>query len=230
LDPDVSLPLPVPDEREVSLADRYAVLAAVWDAGWKGDEKINPWADDKYCPEAVWYWRLVHADDPAFSTGGLSNQDAAIVRAWTADVEADLAGAKSAASTALPPVDKKSKRSTEKGEAEIKIIAALTRHHKYQVNSLDADVLASMLNEEPIGCSELAKRAKVSKSSASRFFASRFKGHSKYRRACRNFDLLITALKLLNQDFSPWSLYAKEPTKDRDQRAADNALDARDMG
>ena len=34
LDPDDSPPLPVPSKREVSLAERYAVLAAVWDAHW----------------------------------------------------------------------------------------------------------------------------------------------------------------------------------------------------
>lgn len=100
LDPDDGLPLPVPANREVSLAERYAVLAAVWDALWKGDEQINPWVDDEFCPEGNYYRFLVHrvkADDTEFSPAGLSDQDEAVVQTWIADVEADLDSGKPAA-------------------------------------------------------------------------------------------------------------------------------------
>ena len=91
LDPDSSPPLPVPAKREVSLAERYAVLAAVWDALWKGDKKINLWADDDFCREGMCYWSLVHADTPGLCTAELSDRDAVIVQTWLADVEADQA-------------------------------------------------------------------------------------------------------------------------------------------
>lgn len=229
LDPDDSLPLRVPAKRDVSLAERYAVLGAVWDAHWRGDDKIDPWAGE-YSREAVWYLRLVHADDPAFSTEGPSNQDAAIVRTWIDDVQADLAGAKSAASTALPPVNKKPKRSTERGDAEVKIIAALTQHHRYQVFNLPGERSSSLLHQEPTGCNALARKARVSKSSVSRFFKKWFKGHRKYRRVCKDFNSLISSLKMLNRDWCPWNLYDKEPPADHARRAADAVRNARAGG
>lgn len=96
LDPDDSPPLPVRDKPEVSLAERYAVLAAVWDVHWKGDRKLNPWFEDENCPEAIWYWSLLRADDPRLSGARLTNEDAAIVQTWIDDVEADLASSTSA--------------------------------------------------------------------------------------------------------------------------------------
>jgi hypothetical protein len=111
LDPDDSPPLPVPEDREVSLAERYAVLAAVWDARWMGDEKIDPWrrwrqsrpgvmGEEKYKEykregmPGIAYALLVSlvglttGDAP---TGRLSEKDAVIVQTWLADVDADLA-------------------------------------------------------------------------------------------------------------------------------------------
>jgi len=49
LDPDAGLPLPIPDNRAVSLAERYAVLAVVWDVHWDGDEKLDPWREWQHC-------------------------------------------------------------------------------------------------------------------------------------------------------------------------------------
>ncbi len=58
--------------------------------------------------------------------------------------------------TAIKPV--RPKRSTQKGNAQTKLIAALTKHHQYQDGSC--------LNTEPIGVNELAQQAGVSSSSA----------------------------------------------------------------
>lgn len=101
------------------------------------------------------------------------------------------------------PAAPKTKRSTERGEGQAKLIAALTEHHKY------AD--GSCLNVEPIGNNELARLAQVSESTASAFFKKEFKGHTKYRAICGDARHLVVALKLLNQEFSPHQLYGDRP-------------------
>jgi hypothetical protein len=90
------------------------------------------------------------------------------------------------------------KRSTERGEGRAKLIAALTKHHRY------AD--GGCLNLDPIGNNELAKAAGVSPSTASAFFNDRFQGHTKYKALCRDAGKLAAALKLLNGEFSPHHL------------------------
>ena len=97
----------------------------------------------------------------------------------------------------------KTKRSTEKGEARAKLIAALTAHHQYAGGSC--------MNLEPVGNNELARLAGVSKSAASAFFNKQFGGHTKYRAACSDAPRLIAALKLLNQEFAPRHLYGTKP-------------------
>jgi hypothetical protein len=99
--------------------------------------------------------------------------------------------------------DKRPKRSTERGEGRAKLISALTAHHKY------AD--GSCLNQEPIGSNDLARKAEVSESTASAFFAKEFKGHDKYRAMCRDNSSLVAALKILNQDFAPHHLFGRRP-------------------
>ena len=86
----------------------------------------------------------------------------------------------------------KRKRSTERGEARVKLIAALTKHHQY--------ANGGCLNLEPIGCNELARMAGVSSGSASAFFAKEFGGYGKYRTLCGNADELTASLKRLNRD------------------------------
>jgi hypothetical protein len=105
---------------------------------------------------------------------------------------------------------KKAKRSTERGEGLVKLIAALSKHHKY------AD--GSCLNLEPVGNNELARLAEVSESTASVFFNKQFGGHTAYRAICSDAARLIAALKLLNQDFSPHHLFGAKPPGD-DERA-----------
>lgn len=111
------------------------------------------------------------------------------------------------------PVDKQ-KKSTTKGDARNKIIAALTLHHKYQDGSC--------LYQEPIGVRELAHQADVSPYSAHVFFNSQFgegdgkkkknkNGHKRYINMCKDRDSLIASLKLLNGDYSPSCLYGSTP-------------------
>jgi hypothetical protein len=90
------------------------------------------------------------------------------------------------------------KRSTERGEGRDKLIAALTKHHKY------AD--GGCPNLEPIGNNELARAAGVSPSTASLFFNKKFRGHTKYKALCRDAGRLTAALKLLNDEFAPYHL------------------------
>jgi hypothetical protein len=97
----------------------------------------------------------------------------------------------------------KRKRSTERGDARAKLIAALTRHHRY------AD--GSCLNLEPIGNNELARRAEVDQATASFFFRQKFNGHGKYKAACADASVLVAALRLLNGEFPPHLLYGGKP-------------------
>jgi hypothetical protein len=90
------------------------------------------------------------------------------------------------------------KRSTVNDEAKAKLIAALTKHHQY------AD--GGSLNLEPIGNNELARQAKVSKSTVSDFFRKKFKGYTKYKALCRDAYRLTMALRMLNDEFAPYHL------------------------
>jgi hypothetical protein len=111
--------------------------------------------------------------------------------------------------TEPPPSSPSRKRSTERGEGRTKIISALTEHHKY--------ARSSCLNSDPIGNNELAKAAGVSRSTASEFFKSEFKGHTKYRALCRDASRLADALKVLNGEFSPLDLYGRRPPNEDDR-------------
>jgi hypothetical protein len=101
------------------------------------------------------------------------------------------------------------KRSTVRGEAQNKIISALTLHHEYQNGSC--------LNLKPIGNNQLARLAEVAKSTTSAFFKREFKGHVKYRAVCQDPAQLVAALKLLNQEFSPHHLYGSKPPGEGDR-------------
>jgi hypothetical protein len=99
---------------------------------------------------------------------------------------------------------KKTKKSTEPGEARVKIISALTAHHKYEADSY--------LNQEPIGVNALAHKAKVGKATVSRFFKTEFSdgkrgGHLMYRRVCQSKEDLLHSLKLLRGEVPPSILY-----------------------
>lgn len=111
--------------------------------------------------------------------------------------DADGAGKREAPAPSVAP-ERAPKRSTERGEGRVKLIAALTRHHRY------AD--GGYLNLDPIGNNSLARAAGVSASTASVFFQDEFRGHAKYRAMCRDAGKLTAALKLLNDEFAPWLL------------------------
>jgi hypothetical protein len=110
----------------------------------------------------------------------------------------------------VPPADaplpdsKKPKRSTRRGDARIKIIAALTEHHRRS---------NCELNLETIGVNQLAEKAKVGKASVSRFFNKSFgnktapDGLANYQRACADPSTIAAALKALNGEFSPSMLF-----------------------
>ena len=59
----------------------------------------------------------------------------------------------------------------------------------------------------------------MSKSAASAFFNKQFGGHTKYRAACSDATRLITALKLLNQDFAPRYLFGTNPPGEAEYEA-----------
>jgi len=103
---------------------------------------------------------------------------------------------------------KKSKRSTESGEAREKLIAALTLHHKYENGSC--------LNWEPVGCNQLAELAKVSGSTASEFFAKKFKGWGEYKRFCQNEVKILGSLAQLNGEMTPAVLFNRLPDEHAD--------------
>ena len=113
----------------------------------------------------------------------------------SATIDGEVLDPSMAHAEATNPKPKKTKRSTEKGEARAKIVSALTEHHRY------AD--GGCLNHEPIGNNELARNAKVAKRTTSAFFSKEFKGHANYKRVCDDARNLITALKMLNDEFSP---------------------------
>jgi hypothetical protein len=121
-----------------------------------------------------------------------------------------------------PPRTAAKKRSTERGEGRAKLIAALTKHHQY------AD--RSCLNLEPIGSNELAAAAGVSPSTASAFFTHEFGGHSRYRAVCKDAGQLIASLKLLNNEFSPYNLYGRQPADELYGRRSPNKDDRDDEG
>jgi hypothetical protein len=107
------------------------------------------------------------------------------------------------------PARGKVKRSTVRGEGRDKLIAALTKHHKY------AD--GGCLNLEFAGVNELARSAGVSSSTASVFFKAEFQGHEKYRAICRDAGKLADCLKALRGEFSPHELYGRRPPGEDDR-------------
>ena len=113
----------------------------------------------------------------------------------------------------VAPMTKKPKRSTERGEARAKLIAALTEYHNYAEDSC--------LNLEPVGNNELARKADVDPSTASAFFNKEFSkrekgGHANYKVICRNAGRLAESLKALNGEFSPHDLYGRRPPGEND--------------
>ena len=139
---------------------------------------------------------------------------------WTQAILAGLEPLrqKSKPDNASPPIvcdekttkktDRLSKRSTQRGDAKNKLIAALTKHHDYSNGSC--------LNLEPIGNNQLARLADVSTGSASNFFRDNFGGIKKYEAICREPSRLGKSLKALNNEYSPLDLYGNKPPGEDD--------------
>jgi hypothetical protein len=126
-------------------------------------------------------------------------EQVAIVNTTVRELVAPLMGASGGLTTPAP----KRKRSTEPGEAQTKLVAALLKHHRYAEGGC--------LNPEPIGNNALARMAGVDRSTASDFFKNKFLGHEKYRALCLDTGKLVAALKILNGDFAPHILYGTKP-------------------
>jgi hypothetical protein len=106
------------------------------------------------------------------------------------------------------PKPVRSKRSTSNGDAEAKLIAALTTHHQYHNGSCQ--------NLEPVGNNALARLAHVDQSTASGFLKKRFGGHNSYKRVCADSGKLVMSLKLLNGEYSPRILFDRNPPGEAD--------------
>lgn len=96
----------------------------------------------------------------------------------------------------------KTKCKTSNGDAETKIIAELTQHHKYRSNQL---------NKEAIGCRELARRAGVSTSTVSDFFKKELESYRTYQARCRDEERLSNWLRKLNKEFADPLCYGRRP-------------------
>jgi hypothetical protein len=143
-----------------------------------------------------------HVAEPPEATVTLNNQGEAGQGGDALDTEQQGTPSRESETGNLPAT--KPKRSTQKGEARDKIIAALTKHHKYADDGC--------LNQAPISVNELARKYDVTKASASRFFKKEFGGHSKYRNVyCKDLHLLLAALKKLNDEYAVDDLFGGTP-------------------
>ena len=121
-------------------------------------------------------------------------------------------------SKAVKPTSGKSRSRRVVGktiDSDLVFIAALTKHHGYENGSC--------INVEPIGCGELAKKTKVAKSTASRFFKKEFQGYKNYKVHCKT-NKIAQSLKLLNKDLAPHILLGKRAAEISGQPASDNDL------
>jgi hypothetical protein len=108
-------PLPVP-KRTITLVGRYAGLAAVHDAHWRGSELIAPWGVNSRGDED-WPTPLLPPEDRDSSTASmwyrkqvmtakdLGAKDAIAVASWLANVEADMAKAFPEKTQSTPAAD-----------------------------------------------------------------------------------------------------------------------------
>jgi hypothetical protein len=106
----------------------------------------------------------------------------------------------------VPQPPAREKRSTEKGEAEAKLISALAAHHKYSDGSC--------LNLEPVKNNALARLADVDQGSASYFFKKHFRGHQQYTRDCQNPGRLSGILAALVGDVAGWKVFGRAPASE----------------
>jgi hypothetical protein len=210
--PEVELPLPLPLGRDLTLLEQYTLLARLFNDDCRGDtpialdegyehynyyiikiNKLHPKRDGWILPKII---AGVEADLEQWQQSrkaALQSGERADVRTPNSQTETNPKTGTKTDNSPSPGV--KSKRSTERGEGRVKLIAALTEHHMYAGNSC--------INQEPIGNNELSTKAVVSKGTASNFFKIEFGNHSKYRKMCLDIQRLTGALKALNGEFRP---------------------------
>ena len=208
--------LPIP-RRGLTVPEKLTILSAIHDAHGRGNELVAPWgvsregnmpttmsaeAESNEGNTSHWYYMLTR------TARELTSDDAILARDFIKAIQPEQSNPVGEDSNVASKPNKL-KRSTVRGEGRDKLISALTKHHKY------AD--GSCLNLEPVGNNKLAQLVKVSPSTASAFFKQEFGGHVKYRAMCTDESRLITALKLLNQEFSPDLLYGAVPPGERDR-------------
>lgn len=99
-----------------------------------------------------------------------------------------------ASPVSTPGPTRRPKKSTIRGEATLKLAAALSAHHGSGAHGSP--------NQTPIGCNALARMADVAESAASDFFKRVFGGYELYRRHCLNLSGLLRTLANLNGEFS----------------------------
>jgi len=110
-----------------------------------------------------------------------------------------------------PKTAVRTKKSTSKGDAQTKIIGALSAYHQF-----DGD---DCLNLEPIGNNELARSAEVSGSTVSLFLQKQFatkhaasgEGRRNYRKACRDSYRLTLEIKRIRDELIPTMLWNPLP-------------------
>lgn len=195
-------------DRAYEAFDRHMKIARsiLHDAGKRRELNQSKCAVDAIVCEFMRYTKSPERDP----TAGLVN-DPTVNSLDEASNAALLSETESSVPVEKKPV--KPKKSTSRGEATMKIVAALTKHHDYDTGSC--------LNLSPIGVNELARLAQVSPSTVSSFLNRQFSdgrayGHTKYRAMCSDPKNLAASLRLMNGEYSPSLLFGTKPPGDGD--------------
>ena len=194
----------LPNDRKVWLSDRLAVRSKPsfppkLDEEWPSPTLAVP-GDDEGLGWVYPYDIVYLADDIRVE-----------LRRWALEVACSAASAAAVADSNRPAV--KAKRSTARGDAAMKLVAALSKHHQYSGGGC--------LNLEPMGVQKLSRTAKIAASTVSKFFEKNFGNHAKYISACMDPPRLGAALKLLNGEFSPQVLLGDDPLGTQDKKQDD---------
>jgi hypothetical protein len=136
-DPDTGYPVPIP-KRELSLAERYAVLVAVYDAREVGEGTFGHWFGDELSREDTYFWNLVIACNPETCHVELSDPNARTIRSWIAEVESDLSNCQ-----------RRGKRSWTQPEVDAAVVSEIAAHKS---------LIAAARNKQPGALRRLGKK------------------------------------------------------------------------
>jgi hypothetical protein len=99
--------------------------------------------------------------------------------------------------------------STSGGDARIKIIAALTKHHQFESGGSGNPSCGNLM---PIGVRELGRNYEVGRDAVSQFFKTECGSHEEYQATCLRAPASIACwLKLLRHEYSPHPLFSRTP-------------------